>query len=399
MIKSFKTLAELDDVKKHILRVVQKNGPMTKSQLSLMTNLKTTTLNRFMKPLEEIGLIVEVDLGESSGGRKPVLYDVNPGKYYCIGVDISRTYTRAVIVNLKMKILACVEFPMTEENTPQRTIKDISRCIEKMKSLLSIENQDILGVGVGAVGPMDRLQGIITGARNFRAPGWSNVPLREMLERELSLPVMVDNGANGAVLAELHFGSGKGLENIAYFNCGIGIRTGAVSGRNLVRTINDAEDVFGHMIIDVDGEQCSCGNYGCIDCYSSINSMVKKFISLLKRGRVTSVPHSEDGVDYRAICSGAEDGDPLAVEVITNAASILGAGLANYMSLLNPQMVILSGPLIKHSDLFYRVSTEVARRKLYLGKNNRIIFNRGGYFKDNAMAVGAAVLFIEQILS
>jgi predicted NBD/HSP70 family sugar kinase len=88
---------------------------------------------------------------------------------------------------------------------------------------------------------------------------------------------VIDNGANTTILAEYNFGAGKGYQNIAYFNCSTGIRTGAISAGTIVRTINDAEDAFGHMVIKVDGEPCSCGNYGCIDCYSSIYAIIQKY--------------------------------------------------------------------------------------------------------------------------
>lgn len=159
--------------------------------------------------------------------------------------------------------------------------------------------------------------------------------------------------------------------------------------------MNDAEDVFGHMVIDVDGEKCSCGNYGCIECYSSIYAIVKKFVSEVKRGRKTLVNKAVDAISYVDICRAAEEKDPLACEIITKAALAFGAGLANFINILNPGLVILSGSLIQHSNMFYELCTESAMKKLYTGKGDHILFHKGGYFKDSAIAVGGAAMVME----
>jgi len=146
----------------------------------------------------------------------------------------------------------------------------ISGLIGSTAKYLKIDRKKLIGIGIGTVGPLNRASGVMINPANFEAPGWSNVPFKAMLAEKTGLPVIIDNGANAAVLAETLFGAGKGLKDVVYLNCGIGIRTGVISSGTIVRTINDAEDAFGHMVIDVDGETCICGNSGCIETYSSI---------------------------------------------------------------------------------------------------------------------------------
>ena len=381
---------------RQLFKLIQRNGPLTKNQLIQLTNMKLSTLNRVMQPLIEDNLIIETEIGESTGGRKPVLYDVNPGRYYIIGVDISRTYTQIVITDMKMRVIK--QELLIQCGSPDTTVKLISASINSLLNQLSINKSSILGIGVGTVGPLDREKGIMTTPQNFPKNDWVNVSIKDMMENETGLPTLIDNGANTAVLAEYLFGIGKGLNNIAYFNCGIGIRTGALASGTIVRTINDAEDVFGHMVIDVDGEPCTCGNYGCVECYSSIHAIIKKFTSEIKKGRVSSIPKPLDEIDYIDICNFAEEKDTLAREVIENAAVILGVGLANYINLINPQLVILSGPLIKHSRLFYDISTQTALRRIYSKSEHKVSFCKGGFFGDYTMAVGAAVMVMEETL-
>ena len=104
-MEAYKSFESLNDRGKYIFDIVQKNGPITKSELIDITKIKLTTLNRDIQILIDKKIIVETDIGESTGGRKPSLYDVNPSEFYIIGIDISRTYTQIVITNLKLKII------------------------------------------------------------------------------------------------------------------------------------------------------------------------------------------------------------------------------------------------------------------------------------------------------
>lgn len=389
----------LDKEAKNVFNTIQKNGPLTKNQLLTMTNSKLTTLNRIMQPLEESKIIVETDVGHSTGGRKPALYGVNPGRYYIAGVDISRTYSQVIITNLKMDILFNRQFKMDVNCTPETVVKIVSKIFNDALVQLSISNRDIIGVGVGTIGPLNREKGVVINPKDFSAPGWANVPIKSMLEDGFGVKVDIDNGANTAVLAEYLFGCGKDFDNIAYFNCGIGIRTGVIASGNIVRAVNDAEDAFGHMTIDVGGELCSCGNYGCIDCYSTIKAIFQKYISSIRKGRLSGIPRPLEEINYIDICNAADSVDEVAREVITNAATVFGIGLANYINLLNPNLVILSGPLVKHSNLFYEVSTNTALKRCHLKERNKVIFSNGGYFKENVIAVGASAMVVENYLN
>lgn len=384
---------------KQIFNIIQKQGPITKNEVALIAGLKLTTLIRFMQPLLEIGLIVESQIGESTGGRKPVLYDVNKNKFYIVGVEISRVYSQIIITNLKMEILDKQRFKMDETSSPEVTVDVVHRLIMDALAKFESDHSVLLGIGVGTVGPLDREKGIIINPLHFEASGWNNVPLKDMLESKHHCYVTIDNGANTAVLAETYFGAGKDLKNVVYFNCGIGIRTGAIASGVLIRTINDSEDVFGHMVIDVDGEECCCGNFGCIECYSSAHAITKKFISEKKKARMTTITKPISEINYIDICTAAEDGDLLARDVLQSAAAILGAGLANFINLLNPELVILSGQLISNSKLFYETCIEIASKKCYLNKKDNIIFSREGFFRENAISLGAAVLTVENLLN
>ncbi|EMS71063.1 ROK family protein [Ruminiclostridium cellobioparum] len=379
---------------KKILSLILHDQALTKSALSELSGLKLTSLSRMMQPLEELKLIAGSEIGESTGGRKPVLYDIDSRKYYLIGIDISRTYTQVVLTNLKMQPVKKYRFEMNGDSTPKLTLSIILSWIREVQEKIIRQNGSIIGMGIGTVGPLDRNSGVVLNPENFEAPGWENIHLKSIFEKRLEIPVVIDNGANAAVLAETCFGIGKGIKNVIYINCGVGIRTGLISSGVFVRNINDSEDAFAHMIIDLNGEKCSCGNRGCIETYSSIYSIAERFRECKK----SAAQELQDKYSYIDICKAAESSDSSARQVIIEGAEIMGVGLANLIKLLNPGIVILSGPLIKHSGLFYEKCTETALDKIRTHGAGKLFFSNGGYFNENAISVGAAALVLENLL-
>jgi predicted NBD/HSP70 family sugar kinase len=392
-----KLIKDLQIDRKQVFDTIQKQGPISKGNIQLRTNLKLTTLNRVINELEVKKLILDYTTGESTGGRKPKLYDVNYSGFYVVGIDISRTYTQIVLTNLKMMLLKEKRFAMDEGYSAEKTLDKIIYTIYSFINELKIDKEQIVGLGIGTVGPLDRKKGKLLNPINFPGDNWNSISIKEYLKNKLEIPIIIDNGANTAALGEYFYGEGKGYDNIAYINCGIGIRTGVITSGKIIRAINDREDAFGHMVIDIDGEPCYCGNYGCVESYSSIYSIVKKFKDELKKERITFVKKDIREINFLDIFIAADEGDIVARDVVTNSALLFGAAIANYINLLNPQLIILSGPSIYNSHLFYKISTETALKRIN-NANTNIRFSKGGYFKENAIALGAASMVVETCL-
>ncbi|MCT4543456.1 MAG: ROK family protein [Vallitalea sp.] len=393
----YKNVENLSEDNKKVFRIIMRFGPITKKKIIKYTNMKLTTLNRSMAVLIKYKLIIEIGEQESTGGRKPALFDVNQVEYYFVGIDISRTYSKVILSNLKREILYEEEFKMEQDMTPNKTVANIKEIFYKGLNTLKISKDKIAGGGLGTIGPLDSNKGIIFKPNNFYAKGWNNVPIKEMLENALEMEIIIDNGANTAVYAEYLSDSLVEYTNIVYVNCGIGIRMGVIANGKIIPTINNANDAFGHMVVNYDGEPCYCGKFGCVECYASILSIVKKYISYIKLGKVTTIEKHIDDITFNDIIRASEKGEILANEVLEFSAKILGIGLVNYVSLVNPQKVILSGPIINSSKIFYNYLLNSIRKYIVRDENN-IRFVKGGDYKDNAIALGAAQLFIKEKL-
>ena len=371
-----------------ILNVIQKSGPITKKDLQVIADIKLTTLNRIMKTLEDTRIISEHGESESTGGRKAIEYDVSQTGFYVIGIDISRTYVKIILTNIKLNILKKEEFNMDKSHSPEKTIGKIVFIIEQMLFDLNVKKNQVLGIGIGAVGPLDRETGIILNPKNFFNGNWINVPIKAMLEEKLNLPCFIDNGANTAVLGEYFYGMGKELKGVVYIHCGIGLRSAILRDGIIIRTMNDREDAFAHMIVEHNGDVCSCGNSGCIESYSSIDSIIKKINSKIKDNTKFI---SE--VNYREILQSQLLNNKDVVEVINKGAEILGIGLANLVRLINPELIILSGPLIMDFENYYEKAINTFNSLNSI--DNKVFFSKGGEFQEDAIALGAVAMVIE----
>ncbi len=388
-------LRALTGDEKEVFLKLQKEGPLTKKALLERFGYKPSTLNRILASLAGRGAIAATGQEESSGGRKPYLFDIKPHEKYVIGIDISRTYIYAAVCDLKMNVRASkmiYGLPLTGY-TPQNAVNSVSEAIAGLLDSFSISAADILGAGVGMVGPVDRQTGTTGEVESFRYNNWSRVPLRDMLEKALGCTVYVDNGSCAAVLAEYLYGSGKSCKSISYFNCEVGIRSASVSSGVLIRGAKDVEDAFSHTTINSEGELCYCGRRGCVRCYASTPAISENVRRRISAGEASIISAPPEAINYRHILAAAGKGDAVASEELRRAGVLFGVGLANYVTLLDPEYVIIDGPLVLESGIFFDSAVRSAKENAYA--SSRVVFKKGGSFGYETIAVGAAAMYFE----
>ena len=379
--------AELDAKTINILYEIYKRGPVTKKELLSIMNLKLTTLNRMMKVLETQKLIVSLGEAESTGGRKATLYDVAHQGFYLIGIDLSRTYVKAVLTDLKLSIIKTKQFALDERFSSERTMEKLILTIEKIMKEENIPKDQILGIGIGTVGPLDREKGVMLNPEGFLNQNWENVPLKAMIESRLSIPCFIDNGANNAALAEYRFGLGRGKRSVAYIHCGIGIRSAVIKDGIVIRTMNDREDAFGHMTIQIS----ETGKSGSIESFSALGALIRAINTKLN-------PDADrlDETNYKEYLVTRLRKNEAVQKIIQNGAEIFGMGLSNFVRLLNPDMVILSGPLMMNLDGYYQACIDAFYD--YYHYAQRIQFKKGGFYLEETIAIGSAALVMENHL-
>ncbi|MBV4428062.1 ROK family transcriptional regulator [Clostridium tyrobutyricum] len=307
MMDSYKLFKSLNNDRKKIFNLIQKNGAMTKNEILNRTGMKLTTLNRIMNPIEKDGIIVQKCIGESTGGRRPILYDVNVCGFYIIGIDISKMYVQVSIVNLRMEIFYKKISSIDISNSVNYLIDRIQNIINNAYVELRLDMLKLIGIGVA----------IETGL-------WSNVSVKKMLEKRLNCNIIIENGANSAAIAEHLYGSGKQFNNLAYFDCGPRIREGTILHGQIVRSVNDSEYVFENML------------------------------SLKK-----------ESMNLKRIFIDIQKNETLSKSIILNFANAFAKSIKLYADLLDLKCVILNGPLA-NLDLFYKICVDYINREIVL---------------------------------
>jgi glucokinase len=202
-------------------------------------------------------------------------------------------------------------------------------------------------IGVGVPGPMSHERGHIHAAPNL--PGWVNIPLRDLLTRDLSVRVTIENDANAAAFGELVAGAGRGCRDMVMLTLGTGIGGGIILGGRLIRGAFDNAGEIGHVIVESPGRPCPCGQSGCLERYASAHAIGERAAEAIRAGRassLTDVLAAAAQLTAADVCDAAHAGDALAAELWDDACRTLAIACVNLQHLLNPQKIVLAGGLI-----------------------------------------------------
>ncbi len=223
---------------------------------------------------------------------------------------------------------------------------------------------DVIGVGIGAPGPIDTSSGVVHLTPNL---GWRDFPLRDRVSAAVGLPASLDNDANCAVLGEWWRGAAQGGSVVIGFTIGTGIGGGIVLDGKIFHGATDVAGEFGHMTIDSTGRRCKCGNYGCLEAYASGPAIAARAVEGVESGVSTRladyVQQDLRAITAQVVYQAARDGDEYAREVIRDTARFLGAGVANLVNIFNPEIVVVMGGVTLAGErLFVPLIEEVRRR-------------------------------------
>ncbi len=378
----FKKFLEDDSRKNELVKqtyhLIHKRRTVTKADLIEHIQSKPTTMTRVIEELLQNGWIKEGGVGPSNGGRPPILYEVSETSAWIIGIDISRTTTRIVLTTINFTIVESEIIQMTRSHTPDIVFEELNRIIWKWLKRYAISFDQLLGIGVGAVGPILRHERKIMKPESFLSLGWENVKVPAYFS-DFPVAVMLDNGANTAAMAEL-FACGEVHKNILYCINGFGIRGGFVNDGKIFYSGLGDTSALGHMIVQADGKVCKCGRQGCLAAYSTITSMVDEFERI----------SGEKNMTYHHFLHLMQAKDERALHIANKAAFYFGVGLANMINSLRPELVVLHGPIIYETSSFFEDAVRSAQSHIFMPDILSPIYKKGS-LKEDAIALGGAI--------
>ena len=284
-----------------------------------------------------------------------------------VGIDIGGTKVLGGVVDSSGHVLA-----RERRDTPGHSVAAVENTIVEMVASFA-RSFEVAAVGIGAAGFVDASRATVLFSPHL---AWRNEPIRDALTSRMRLPVVVDNDANAAALAESRFGAGSGRRYVLCITLGTGIGGALVMDDRVYRGANGMAGEFGHMLVVPDGHRCQCGNRGCWEQYASGNALVRDARELVLSGSpVADSLRRLGGADASGltgplISEAARDGDPVAVELIADMGRWFGIGLANMTAAFDPSCIVVGGGVSEAGELLLGPTRDAFSRQL-VGRGHR----------------------------
>ena len=314
-------------------------------------------------------------------------------KKYRIGVDVGGTNVKIALVDKEGSIIYSNTTPTRTEMGYEYTISNIKQAIVDLMKETKTDKNSIEGIGFGFPGQIDCDAGIVRVSPNI--PGWINVPIAQIIEKEFEIPTKVDNDVRCAALGELAFGAGKGCKNLVCITVGTGIGSGLIINGKLVRGADNAAGEIGHIKLQMhDGPICGCGDSGCLEAFASGPSIVAMAQEYILGGKSTKYRElANPEITPYVVAEAAKQGDKVALKIFERMGKYIGIGLANVVNLLNPEKIVIGGGVADAGDILFEplIATLKKRAMPIQAKSVSVVPAQLG----NAAGVIGASLLIE----
>ncbi|MCL6442613.1 MAG: ROK family transcriptional regulator [Alicyclobacillus sp.] len=357
--------------------VLLQKAPLTKQEIAKMTSLSFSAVSNLVLEMQEEGLIREVGLAESGGGRRAVLYALDPSAYLVAGIDIQVERLVIALLWADGSVLCTHQEPLNISDGPTSVVQQAARTIERLRAEHQVTDTAVTSVGVSVPDPIDADQGMVLSPPNM--PGWRNVPLRDMMESAFGVGCVIEKDANAAAFGECKYGSGRSIQHLLYVMADTGIG-GAfiVNGDIYSGAFNDAGDI-GHIPIDIRGPRCNCGAVGCVEALASGIAIEREIRAKKGYGmRLDDLPQ---------LCQD----DAEIEQIVRQAAEYLGFVVGGLTNAFNVSTVILGGSLLETNDVYFSTTVDVMKQQILPEFAHRVRIERpqlGGF----SGAIGAAKL-------
>lgn len=355
---------------------------VNRADLSRRTGLSRTTVSDVINEFIGLGVFEEVGAGPSRGGRPPIVLSRVKDSRVTVGIEAGASHVEVVVMNLLGEVLASRTADYRVPHNVEGTLDLIRRFVFSALDDAGVSASQALGAGIAVSSPLDGSQ--LRKVSPMTMPAWDGIDVVDLLEACLGLPVTMDNDANLGALAERWWGDGRGCDHFTYVKLGVGVGAGHFLAGDRYMGWRGGAGEIGH--INAGGnKRCRCQRVGCMEMEVGSDAIVATYLDHTTAPMTTSIGD---------VIVAATDGDESARQVIHTAGRALGTVLAPLMNLLNPQKIILGGPLTAAGPLFLdpvRTSAVQATLPKSAGETEIIV----SQFEQQTVALGAATAALD----
>jgi predicted NBD/HSP70 family sugar kinase len=345
-----------------LLHLIRERQPISRVDIARITGLRPGTISSIVNRLIKKGVIFEGAAGPSSGGRKPTYLNINAENAYVLAVDIGVRDTAYAVSDFNGRILK--QKSLITDGDPREFLEKLAG---QITSLINghYPKAKFAGVGVSVPGLIRRETGEVAVSPNL---GWTNLPIKQILEKKLVLPVYVENDANAAAFSELWYGPLEEIKvkTLLYILVVDGLGCGLIINGELHVGSKVGMGGFGHMCIEPNGELCSCGRKGCWETLASESATIARYHRLMsnRNGSITT--------SITDILAQANRGEPKALAALNATAEYLGEGIASLAHGLSPETIVVGGEIASAWNILGPVINERVKSQYIIPEVARI---------------------------
>lgn len=370
-----------------ILNVIRINGMVSRAEIAKILKLNPATVSSNVVDLLELGLIRERGIGDSSGGRKPIMLELDYDNVYVIGVHTELTHANIGIVDLKGRIIDKKVYAYGEiVGDGKAILNKVTDGIDDVLKSTKVDKNKIIGIGVGLHGLVDSTAGESVFAPKFH---WHHVAIGDLLFEKYDMPIFVDNDVRVMALGEKWFGRAQQCENFILINVGEGIGGALFINGKLYSGKAFGAGEVGHIKVTHKQLQCECGNMGCLTMLASEEAIIKS---------VKETECIEGNVTLDKIINCAKKGDEQALDILQNAGDYIGTGVGIIINIINPETIILTGTVLKAKEFFFDNIIEGAKKSSIIDNFAKTTIDVSAIEEDLGV-IGASTLVLEDLFS
>jgi glucokinase-like ROK family protein len=382
-----------------VLDHVRTSRESSRAELARATGLGRSVLTQRVDALLEYGLLAEDRVGVSTGGRAPRLLRFREDAGYLLVADLGATSVDVALADLSGGIAVHREEPHDIAAGPERVLARVEELFDECVAEAG-GSGSLWGIGIGVPGPVEFESGRPVSPPIM--PGWDGYPVRERFAAR-GAPVWIDNDVNVMALGELTAGAGAGVDDFVFVKIGTGIGAGIVVDGRIHRGAKGSAGDVGHIHVQAEGREvtCRCGMSGCLEAFAGGAALGRDAEAAARGGRseILRAMLDEKGyLDARDVALASNRGDPVSVELITEAGRLIGQMLTGIVNFFNPSLIVIGGGVAGAGDLLLAtIRQTIYRRSLPLATRDLIV--RRSELDGRAGVIGAATMVANELFA
>ena len=314
-------------------------------------------------------------------------------KYY-IGIDLGGTFVKAGVVDENCNIVAKASVDSADVAGDAEKVADrMAECARQALANANLTRDDVESIGIGTPGSVDPNTGMIIYANNLN---FLNTPMRQYLEARTGKKIYLENDANVAAYGEVLAGAAKGYNDAIVITLGTGVGGGIIIDGKIYSGFNHFGGELGHAVIVKGGRQCTCGRKGCLEAYSSATALIKmtqEAMEANKDSKLWEVAKTLEEVNGKTAFDAMRLGDPVGAEVVNQYIQYLGCGLANYVNIFQPEILLIGGGISKEGETLLAPLREILKEETYGISGVKSTTLKTCALGNDAGTIGAAFLW------